>query len=185
MDERDEPSVNVSDPVCAENINPETGTPYESGDYYYDFFSYECAYLLDPSEYDIDGDGLGDGVLGVPPEAKFPDRIYVISCDNCPEIWNKDQTDFDCDEVGDVCDNCPTIPNNLQTDFDYDGIGDDCGSNEGHCRFRWPCPPCLGRHAPRRSLAPVRLCTCSFESLPWFVTPRANHRTVRGHDAYD
>ena len=57
---------------------------------------------------DTDGDGICDGV------------------DNCPTIYNPDQTDADNDGVGDACDNCPTVCNPAQLDADGDGKGDLC-----------------------------------------------------------
>ena len=59
--------------------------------------------------------------------------------DNCPEIYNPDQTDTDGDGKGDKCDsdddgdgipdsydNCPLVSNPGQEDSDGDGIGDAC-----------------------------------------------------------
>jgi hypothetical protein len=46
--------------------------------------------------------------------------------DNCPVVYNPDQTNTDIDGVGDLCDNCPDDHNPDQTDSDEDGIGDDC-----------------------------------------------------------
>ncbi|MCG8698107.1 MAG: thrombospondin type 3 repeat-containing protein [Bacteroidales bacterium] len=61
------------------------------------------------------------------------------SADNCPSVYNYDQTDTDGDGIGDVCDdnwdndshtndndNCPLVDNEDQSDVDGDGIGDVC-----------------------------------------------------------
>ena len=61
------------------------------------------------------------------------DGDEVEDCiDNCPDVYNPEQTDTDGDGVGDVCDNCPDVINppntatGLQNDDDNDGIGDAC-----------------------------------------------------------
>ena len=46
--------------------------------------------------------------------------------DNCPCVYNPNQTDMDNDTVGDVCDNCPITANRDQADYDADGFGDAC-----------------------------------------------------------
>ncbi|MDO8283313.1 MAG: thrombospondin type 3 repeat-containing protein [Thermodesulfovibrionia bacterium] len=77
--------------------------------------------------YDIymySGDGIGD------------------SSDNCPTVYNPDQTDTDSDGMGDACgtdddndgvldvnDNCSIIANPDQTDTDSDGTGDVCDTD--------------------------------------------------------
>ncbi len=57
---------------------------------------------------DSDGDG-------------YPDDV-----DNCPTVWNPDQTNSDPDEHGDACDNCPYVANSDQQDTDGDDVGDEC-----------------------------------------------------------
>ena len=73
-----------------------------------------------------DPDGDGDGI---------PDAL-----DNCPTVFNPDQTDVNMDGVGDACvdgdgdgipdvlDNCLTVFNPDQTDDNMDGFGDACVS---------------------------------------------------------
>jgi len=92
---------------------------------------------------DTDGDDYGD--------PGNPDNTCLD--DNCPTIYNPDQSDLDGDGIGDACDpctdvdgdgfgepglpnyscnedNCPTIYNPNQTDSDFDGIGDACSFEE-------------------------------------------------------
>ena len=57
---------------------------------------------------DTDGDGIGD------------------TLDNCPTVYNPDQTDDDFDGRGNACDNCPFVANPGQEDLDQDGTGDVC-----------------------------------------------------------
>ena len=74
---------------------------------------------------DQDEDDLGD--IDQSKEAcEAPPRYVSTSGDNCPEISNPEQVDFDLDDVGDVCDNCPITPNFDQLDSDGDGFGDEC-----------------------------------------------------------
>lgn len=48
--------------------------------------------------------------------------------DNCPDVSNDDQADFDGDGWGDACDNCAAASNASQGDVDVDGTGDPCDS---------------------------------------------------------
>ncbi|MDB3927011.1 discoidin domain-containing protein, partial [Flavobacteriales bacterium] len=52
------------------------------------------------------------------------------ACDNCPDVFNADQDDFDGDGIGDACDNCPNLSNADQDDFDGDGEGDACDTDD-------------------------------------------------------
>ncbi len=70
----------------------------------------------DYSCIDSDGDGFGDPGN---PSNDCPD-------DNCPDLFNLDQTDTDGDGFGDACDNCPNKDNPEQINNDGDTFGDEC-----------------------------------------------------------
>ena len=46
IDASEEFDVDPKDPECALHIDPLTGFPYASADYYYDYSSFRCAYFL-------------------------------------------------------------------------------------------------------------------------------------------
>jgi hypothetical protein len=150
FDVRDELTVDVSDPVCAQRIDPATGAPYLSDDTYYDYQSHTCEQWL--GQDDVDGDLL---VGFISPQATVTDPVTgqtrpigqptilgedgqvvstsTLECDNCPTDFNPDQYDIDADEVGDLCDNCPYTPNRDQLNIcpptgapDGDNIGNVC-----------------------------------------------------------
>jgi len=80
-----------------------------------------CPLTYNPSQTDIDQDGLGDAC-----ENEDSDRDgYSDNVDNC-KLAPNDQQDSDRDGFGDACDNCRVIPNPDQNDTDGDGIGDAC-----------------------------------------------------------
>ena len=84
---------------------------------------------------DADGDGFADDVDNCP-AVYNPDQTnsdgdtYGDVCDNCPFVTNQDQLDTDDDGVGDACDNCVTMSNPTQDDADADGVGDVCDNCE-------------------------------------------------------
>jgi uncharacterized protein (TIGR03382 family) len=127
IDVSDDDIVDVSSDECQENEDPETGLPYDSNDYYWDYWEWECAYFLDPATYDIDGDMLAQGTVSIYPEGSpIPFEIVSLSCDNCPEDFNPDQQDIDCDGFGDLCDLCVYVEDPLQLNADGDCHGDAC-----------------------------------------------------------
>ncbi len=50
--------------------------------------------------------------------------------DNCPDVINPDQSDWDGDGAGDACDNCPVEANPEQVDSDEDGWGEVCDCDD-------------------------------------------------------
>ena len=93
-----------------------------------------CPSVFNPTQSDLDNDGLGD--------ACDPDRDgdgVPDTSDNCIATANPTQSDLDGDGVGDACDpdrdgdgiandddNCPDLANADQADADGDGVGDAC-----------------------------------------------------------
>jgi hypothetical protein len=150
IDVEDEITVDLTDPLCQQNIDPETNMPYESADYYYDYDSFGCLIFTPPND-DSDEDLIGGGTITIDrPDGNPLPWATVNLCDNCPDDFNPEQLDYDCDGTGDLCDvcvfvngmagqsnrdqdcwgddcdNCPQIPNDGQEDADQDGAGDVC-----------------------------------------------------------
>ena len=84
----------------------------------------QCVHTPDNCINDRDGDAVPDG------------------SDNCPDLPNPDQANFDGDGFGDACDpdddndgapdttdNCAFLANPGQQDVDLDGLGDSCDSD--------------------------------------------------------
>jgi hypothetical protein len=99
------------------------------------------------SSHDCNGNGVLDqcdiagghsqdvNTNGVPDECEDPDVDddgIANETDNCPLIYNPDQTDNDGDNIGDSCDNCLSTQNVGQGDWDGDGVGDLCDVCPGH-----------------------------------------------------
>jgi len=99
-----------------------------------------CIHISNPTQADIDEDGIGDAC---DPFTDTDRDGTQDSVDNCPEAYNPFQIDTDEDGIGDYCDehnaldldndgvnfdddNCPETYNPKQRDEDEDGLGDYC-----------------------------------------------------------
>lgn len=115
-----------------------------------------CPERFNPTQEDLDGDGLGNLCDPDRDGDGFPEKQYYafsgetkdpfVPWDNCPSLYNPDQSDWNQDGEGDACnskppakpkdtdndrlpdtqDNCPTIFNPEQQDTDGDGVGNVC-----------------------------------------------------------
>ena len=141
VNDEDEPLIDITDPEC------ENEDPALTHGYFYDYRQFGCEHPV--SGNDQDGDLLGDTPVLIFPsdDAIFPSSRGPV-CDNCPQDFNPDQYDIECDGIGDRCDSCPTIEddgadqdgdeisdacdncpedfNPDQVDSDYDAVGDTC-----------------------------------------------------------
>lgn len=135
LDVSDEPLIDNSSPTCQAEVDPLTGVPYDSNDYFWDWFHFDCTYPT--AQYDVDHDLLSFGTIVIYPDGS-PNDFETISlqCDNCPDVYNPNQYDSDCnapddvDGYGDRCDPCPYVypPEGAVegTDADNDCFGDLC-----------------------------------------------------------
>ena len=89
-----------------------------------------------------------------------PDGDGMCQPDNCPEVFNPDQADFDLDGIGDACDPCPEVDVGGRADADGDGVGDRCDvcpdipnpdqADADNDRVGDVCDNCVDRANPRQ-----------------------------------
>jgi hypothetical protein len=134
IDLDDEPLIDNSSTECQNVLDPLTGLPYDNNDFYFDFSSFECEFPTDA--YDVDRDLLGFGTVEIIlPGAQNPFATRTLECDDCENVFNPNQYDWDCegpffmqpDNVGDLCDSCPYVDgDSAQSNLDGDCFGDFC-----------------------------------------------------------
>jgi len=131
------PGVRV--PRCAGDLTCDPTVPPVKRPFILTGSSIQFGYLPGENypELDTDGDGLKD--------TEEVQGLFGLS-DNCPTVFNPDQSDVDGDDVGDVCDNCPEACNPDQADEDGNGVGDACDAGcddvdgDGVCDLQDNCP---------------------------------------------
>jgi len=111
-----------------------------------------CPFVENPTQSDLDGDGIGDACDDSDRDARMDDD------DNCLDAYNPGQEDCDDDGIGDACspygdrdedgvldecDNCPTISNPDQSNSEYRG----CPAGATYCD-EGPIGGCLTELTP-------------------------------------
>ncbi len=80
---------------------------------------------------DVDGDGIDDGCDDCIDSDRDGDGVGdICEGDNCPGVYNPDQTNTDSDNFGDACDNCPYVNNPGQENSDSNPLGDACQDSD-------------------------------------------------------
>lgn len=148
IDYQDEAPVDLTDPLCLQLFNSDG---FDNQDYYYQYPEFGCQLPVPllpqanpnyPTPPDADEDGFSaHSGFALPENVEDPfggpgAGNPTLPCDNCPNDFNPEQRDGDCDNIGDICDICPTYPDPAQdplqqTDNDCqgqcpDGVGDAC-----------------------------------------------------------